>query len=107
MCCCRPYRSRPQDRLHVKTVPNTLSHRGCTRGYKCCSFKVSTSYRASLLVLSTQADPLLTSMTQDDWRWHMYDTVKGSDSLSDQDAIHYITQEAVAAIVELAFFTDL
>ena len=30
------------------------------------------------------------NMTEDDWRWHMYDTVKGSDWLGDQDAIHYM-----------------
>ncbi|PVI07152.1 succinate dehydrogenase flavo protein subunit [Periconia macrospinosa] len=40
-------------------------------------------------------------MTEDDWRWHMFDTVKGSDWLGDQDAIHYMTREAVPAIVEL------
>jgi succinate dehydrogenase (ubiquinone) flavoprotein subunit len=40
-------------------------------------------------------------MTKDDWRWHMYDTVKGSDWLGDQDAIHYMTREAVPAVVEL------
>ncbi len=32
-------------------------------------------------------------MGQDDWRWHMYDTVKGSDWLGDQDAIEYLTRE--------------
>merc|ERR1712045_304482 len=37
----------------------------------------------------------------DDWRWHMYDTVKGSDWLGDQDAIHYMTREAPAAVLEL------
>ncbi|KAJ4381333.1 succinate dehydrogenase flavoprotein subunit [Didymella sp. IMI 355093] len=40
-------------------------------------------------------------MTEDDWRWHMYDTVKGSDWLGDQDAIHYMTKEAIPAVVEL------
>ena len=40
-------------------------------------------------------------MTEDDWRCHMYDTVKGSDWLGDQDAIHYMTREAVPAVVEL------
>jgi hypothetical protein len=34
-------------------------------------------------------------------RWHMYDTVKGSDWLGDQDAIHYMTREAPAAVIEL------
>jgi len=37
----------------------------------------------------------------DDWRWHMYDTVKGSDWLGDQDAIHYMAREAPAAVMEL------
>mmetsp|Transcript_61192 Transcript_61192/g.90810 ORF Transcript_61192/g.90810 Transcript_61192/m.90810 type:complete len:129 (+) Transcript_61192:163-549(+) len=32
----------------------------------------------------------LGNMSEDDWRWHMYDTVKGSDWLGDQDAIHYM-----------------
>ena len=40
-------------------------------------------------------------MHQDDWRWHMYDTVKGSDWLGDQDAIHYMTREAPASVIEL------
>ncbi|KAK4981647.1 hypothetical protein LTR66_009820 [Elasticomyces elasticus] len=40
-------------------------------------------------------------MTEDDWRWHMYDTVKGSDWLGDQDAIHYMCREASKAVVEL------
>ena len=40
-------------------------------------------------------------MTKDDWRWHFYDTVKGSDWLGDQDAIHYMTKEAPTAVLEL------
>ena len=40
-------------------------------------------------------------MTKDDWRWHMYDTVKGSDWLGDQDAIHYMTREAPKTVFEL------
>jgi succinate dehydrogenase / fumarate reductase flavoprotein subunit len=40
-------------------------------------------------------------MGQDDWRWHMYDTVKGSDWLGDQDAIEYLTANAPAAVYEL------
>lgn len=40
-------------------------------------------------------------MHEDDWRWHFYDTVKGSDWLGDQDAIHYMTREAPDAILEL------
>lgn len=43
----------------------------------------------------------LANMTEDDWRWHMYDTVKGSDWLGDQDAIHYMCREAPRAVREL------
>jgi len=43
----------------------------------------------------------LANITEDDWRWHMYDTVKGSDWLGDQDAIHYMTREAPRAVLEL------
>ncbi len=43
----------------------------------------------------------LGNMGQDDWRWHMYDTVKGSDWLGDQDAIEYLTRNAPAAVYEL------
>jgi len=40
-------------------------------------------------------------MHEDDWRCHHYDTVKGSDWLGDQDAIHYMTREAPASVYEL------
>jgi succinate dehydrogenase (ubiquinone) flavoprotein subunit len=43
----------------------------------------------------------LGNRTVDDWRWHMYDTVKGSDWLGDQDAIHYMCKEAPKAVIEL------
>ena len=43
----------------------------------------------------------LGNMGPDHWTWHMYDTVKGSDWLGDQDAIEYLTREAPAAVVEL------
>jgi succinate dehydrogenase (ubiquinone) flavoprotein subunit len=46
----------------------------------------------------------LGNMSEDDWRWHMYDTVKGSDWLGDQDAIHYMCREAPAAVRELEEF---
>ena len=38
---------------------------------------------------------------EDDWRWHMYDTVKGSDWLGDQDCIEYLCKEAPKAVIEL------
>ena len=43
----------------------------------------------------------LGNMGEDDWRWHMYDTVKGADWLGDQDSIEYLCKEAPAAVIEL------
>ena len=43
----------------------------------------------------------LGNMGEDDWRWHMYDTVKGADWLGDQDAIEYLCKEAPRAVIEL------
>ena len=46
----------------------------------------------------------LGNMGEDNWRWHMYDTVKGSDWLGDQDAIEYLVREAPKAVYELEHF---
>ena len=46
----------------------------------------------------------LGNMGEDDWRWHMYDTVKGSDWLGDQDAIEFMCKEAASAVVELEHY---
>src|SRR5712675_217269 len=46
----------------------------------------------------------LGNMGEDDWRWHMYDTVKGSDWLGDQDAIEYMCRNAIPAVIELEHF---
>ena len=46
----------------------------------------------------------LGNMGEDDWRWHMYDTVKGSDWLGDQDAIEYMCKEASNAVIELEHY---
>jgi succinate dehydrogenase / fumarate reductase, flavoprotein subunit len=43
----------------------------------------------------------LGNMGEDDWRFHFYDTIKGSDWLGDQDAIEYMCREAIPAIIEL------
>lgn len=43
----------------------------------------------------------LANMGEDDWRFHFYDTIKGSDWLGDQDAIEYMCREAIPAIIEL------
>ena len=46
----------------------------------------------------------LGNMGPDNWKWHMYDTVKGSDWLGDQDAIEYMCREAIPAVIELEHY---
>ena len=46
----------------------------------------------------------LGNVGEDNWRWHMYDTVKGSDWLGDQDAIEYMCKEAMNSVIELEHF---
>src|SRR5664279_521579 len=46
----------------------------------------------------------LGNMGEDDWRFHFYDTIKGSDWLGDQDAIQYMCREAIPAIIELEHY---
>ena len=46
----------------------------------------------------------LGNMGKDDWRWHMYDTIKGSDWLGDQDAIEYMCKNAAASVIELEHY---
>ncbi len=46
----------------------------------------------------------LGNMGKDDWRWHMYDTVKGSDWLGDQDAIEFMVRNAAKAVIELEHY---
>ncbi len=46
----------------------------------------------------------LGNMSEDDWRWHMYDTIKGSDWLGDQDAVEYMCKEAPDAVIELEHY---
>jgi succinate dehydrogenase / fumarate reductase flavoprotein subunit len=46
----------------------------------------------------------LGNMGEDNWKWHMYDTVKGSDWLGDQDAIEYMCRNAIPAVIELEHF---
>ncbi len=46
----------------------------------------------------------LGNMGEDDWKWHMFDTVKGSDWLGDQDAIEYLTSKAPEAVIELEHY---
>ena len=46
----------------------------------------------------------LGNMGEDDWRWHMYDTIKGSDWLGDQDCIEYMCKEAPQSVIELEHY---
>ena len=46
----------------------------------------------------------LGNMGEDDWKWHMYDTIKGADWLGDQDAIEYMCREALPAVYELEHY---
>ncbi len=46
----------------------------------------------------------LGNMGTDNWRWHMYDTIKGSDWLGDQDSIEYMCREAIPAVIELEHY---
>ena len=46
----------------------------------------------------------LGNMGKDDWRWHMYDTVKGADWLGDQDAIEFMCRNAMDAVIELEHY---
>ena len=46
----------------------------------------------------------LANMSDDSWQWHMYDTVKGSDWLGDQDAIEYMCRNATDIVLELEHF---
>ena len=46
----------------------------------------------------------LGNMTKDDWKWHMYDTIKGSDWLGDQNSIEYMCKNAMQAVIELEHY---
>ncbi len=46
----------------------------------------------------------LGNVGEDDWRWHMYDTIKGSDWLADQDAVEYLCKEAIPSVIELEHY---
>src|SRR5271154_2111952 len=76
--------------------------RGCTvAGLEpACSSKVFPT-RSHTVAAQGGISAALGNMGEDDWRWHMYDTVKGSDWLGDQDAIEFMCKEAPAAVIEL------
>lgn len=70
-------------------------------GYKTACISKLFPTRSHTVAAQGGINAALGNMHQDDWRWHFYDTVKGSDWLGDQDAIQYMTREAPEAILEL------
>ena len=69
----------------------------------CCITKVFPT-RSHTVAAQGGISASLANMGEDNWRWHMYDTVKGSDWLGDQDAIEFMCKEAPAAVIELEHY---
>ncbi|SCU88108.1 LADA_0E08240g1_1 [Lachancea dasiensis] len=73
-------------------------------GYKTACISKLFPTRSHTVAAQGGINAALGNMHKDDWKWHMYDTVKGSDWLGDQDSIHYMTREASDSIIELEHF---
>lgn len=73
-------------------------------GYKTACISKLFPTRSHTVAAQGGINAALGNMHPDDWKWHMYDTVKGSDWLGDQDSIHYMTREAPKSIIELEHF---
>ena len=75
---------------------------GCAEaGFKTACITKLFPTRSHTVAAQGGINAALGNITEDDWRWHAYDTVKGSDWLGDQDAIHYMCREAPRAVLEL------
>src|SRR5579883_810870 len=74
------------------------------KGLKCACITKVFPTRSHTVAAQGGISAALGNMGEDDWRWHMYDTVKGSDWLGDQDAIEYMCREAVPAVIELEHY---
>ncbi|KAG7666167.1 SDH1 [[Candida] subhashii] len=72
-----------------------------SEGYKTACITKLFPTRSHTVAAQGGINAALGNMHADDWHWHFYDTVKGSDWLGDQDAIHYMTKEAPQSIYEL------
>ena len=70
-------------------------------GYKTACISKVFPTRSHTVAAQGGSSAALGNMGDDDWRWHMYDTVKGSDWLGDQDAIEYMCAEGPKAVFEL------
>lgn len=73
-------------------------------GYKTACISKLFPTRSHTVAAQGGINAALGNMHKDNWKWHMYDTVKGSDWLGDQDSIHYMTREAPDSIIELEHF---
>lgn len=71
------------------------------KGYKTAVVTKLFPTRSHTVAAQGGINAALGNMERDDWKWHMYDTVKGSDWLGDQDAIHYMCSNAMESIIEL------
>ena len=71
------------------------------KGFKTAVITKLFPTRSHTVAAQVGINAVLGNMEKDDWKWHMYDTVKGSDWLGDQDAIPYMTKEAPNAVIEL------
>jgi len=72
-----------------------------SKGFKTACVTKLFPTRSHTVAAQGGVNAALGNMTPDDWRWHAYDTVKGSDWLGDQDAIHYMCKVAPQAVLEL------
>lgn len=73
-------------------------------GYKTACISKLFPTRSHTVAAQCGINAALGNMHKDNWKWHMYDTVKGSDWLGDQDSIHYMTREAPKSIIELEHY---
>lgn len=83
--------------VHCAPVPQVSNGSLCL--YRCVTKLFPT--RSHTVAAQGGINAALGNMSKDDWRWHAYDTIKGSDWLGDQDAIQYMCREAPKAVVEL------
>ena len=73
-------------------------------GFTCACITKVFPTRSHTVAAQGGISAALGNLDADDWQWHMYDTVKGSDWLGDQDAIEYMCRQAVPAVYELEHF---
>lgn len=74
------------------------------KGFKTACISKLFPTRSHTVAAQGGINAALGNKTIDDWRWHMYDTIKGSDWLGDQDAIHYMCREAPKVVYELEHY---